>query len=152
MPAFRQQKLMQKCKPPSFFLTNTTTLHQALWLGWIASDSSISCRWFWTSSTSDGRICLNCSLKGVSSVTFIMCSMEWLQPNSAGSSENTSWYLARSWLVASTSLGGQESSLFKSNSSNSLLCLCLTVNLGAWGLWGSSPPPAARSFRAVLAQ
>ena len=41
-------------------------------------------------------ICLNCSLKGVSSVTFIVCLVEWVQPNSAGSNENTSWYLARS--------------------------------------------------------
>ena len=145
MQAFKHQKLMQKCRPPSFFLTNTTALHQALWLGQIAPDSSIFHRWFWTSSTSSGGIHLNCSLKGVSSVTLIMCSVEGVQPNSAGSNENTLWYSVRSQQVASASLKGQESSSLKSNSSNSLPCLCLTVNLGAWGLWGSSPPPAPGS-------
>ena len=139
---------MQKCRPPSFFLTNTTALHQAPWLGWIVPDSSISHRWFWTSSTSSGGICLNHSLKGVLSVTFIMCSIEWVQPNYAGSSKNMSWYLARSWWVVSASM---ESSPLKSNSANSLPCLCLTVNLGAWGLWGSSPPSCSWIFKVGLA-
>ena len=133
---------MQNHRPLSFFLTNITTLHQALWLGWIVPDSSISCRWFQTSSTNGGEIHLNHSLKGVSSVTFIVCSIEWLQPNSTRSNENTLWYLARSQQAASASLGAQESNPLKSNSSNSLPCLCLTVNLGVWGPWGSSPPPA----------
>ena len=131
---------MQNHRPPSFFLTNTTVLHQALWLGWIAPDSSISCRWFLTSSTNSRGICLNCFLKGVSSVTFNVCSIEWVQPNSTGSNENMLWYLARSWQAASASLGDQESNPLKSNSSNSLPCLCLTVDLGVWGPWGSSPP------------
>ena len=130
---------MQNCRPPSFFLINTTTLHHILWLDWIAPDSSISCRWFWTSSTRGGEICLNHSLKGVSSVTFIVCSVEWVQPNSTGSNENISWYLAKSWPVASASLGGQESKPLKSSSSNNFPCLCLTVNLGVWGSWDSSP-------------
>ena len=133
---------MQNCRLPSFFLTNTTALHQALWLGQIVPDSSISHRWFQTSSTNGEGIHLNCFLKGVSSITFIVCSVEWIQPNSAGSNENTSWYSARSWQAASASLGAQESNILKSNSSNSLPCLCLTVNLGVWGSWGSSPPPA----------
>ena len=59
---------MQKCKPPSFFLTSTTVLHQVLWLGLMAPDSNISLRWFLTSSTIGGGICLNHSLNGVSSV------------------------------------------------------------------------------------
>ena len=108
-------------------------LHQALWLGWIAPNSSISYRWFQASSTNGRGIHPNHSLKGVSSITFIMCSVEWVQPNSAGSNENMLWYLARSWQAASASLGGQESNPLKSNSSNSLPCLCLTVNLGVWG-------------------
>ena len=133
---------MQNCRPPSFFLTNTTALHQALWLGQIAPDSSISCRWFQTSSTNGGGIHLNCSLNGVSSLPFIVCSIEWVQPNSTGSNENMSWYSARSWQVASASSGAQESNQLKSNSSSSLPCLCLTVSQGVWGPWGSSPPPA----------
>ena len=121
---------MQNCRPPSFFLINTTALHQTFWLGQIVPDSSVSCRWFQTSSTSSGGNHLNHSLKGVSSVAFIMCSVEWVQPNSAGSNENTSWYLARSWWAASTNPRGQESNPLKSSLSNSFLCLFLTVNLG----------------------
>ena len=140
MQAFRWQKLIQNHKLPSFFCTNITELHQALWLGLVAPDSNISCRWFLTSSTNGRGIHLNCSLKGVSSVTFIVCSMEWVQPNSTGSNENMSWYLARSRWTASASSGAQESRPLKSNSSNNLPCLCLTVSLGAWGSWDSSAP------------
>ena len=69
--AFRQQISMQNCRPSSFDCTNTTALHQALWLGLIAPDSNISCRWFQTSSTNCEGIHLNHSLKGVSSVTYL---------------------------------------------------------------------------------
>ena len=133
---------MQNHRPPSFFCTNTTALHQALWLGLIAPDSIISHRWFQTSSTNSGRgIHLNHSLKGVSSHYFYhVCSVEWVQPNSAGSNKNTSWYLARSWQAASASSGAQESKPLKSNSLNNLPCLYLTVSLGVWGFWGSSTP------------
>ena len=122
--AFRQQESIQNSKPPSFFCTNTTVLHQALWLGQMALDSNISCRWLLTSSTKGGGIHLNHSLKGV---TFIVCSMEQVQPNSVGSKENTSWYLAKSWHAVSASSGVQESMLLKSNSLNSLPCLCLSA-------------------------
>ena len=131
---------MQNCRLPSFFLTNTTALHQALWLGQIAQDSNISHRWFWTSSTNGGGIHLNHSLKRASSITFIMCSVEWVQLNSTWSNENTSWYLAKSQLAASANSGAQESNSLKSNSSNNLPCLCLTVSLGEWGPWAPSPP------------
>ena len=133
MQAFRQQKSIQNCRLPSFFCTNTTVLHQALWLGLIVPDSNISCRWFQTSSTNGRGIHLNCSLKGVSSVPFIMCSVEWVQHISTRLNENTSWYLARSCWAASPSSGVQESRPLKSNSSNNLPCLCLTVSLGVWG-------------------
>ena len=138
MQAFRQQKLIQNHKLPSFFCTNTTALHQALWLGLMAPDFNISHRWLLTSSTKGGGICLNCSLKGVSSVTFIVCSVQWVQPNSVGSKVKMSWYSARSQQVASASLGVQESRPLKSNSLNNLPCLCLTVSLGVWESWGSS--------------
>ena len=131
---------MQNCRLPSFFCTNTTALHQALWLGLIAPDSNISHRWFQTSSTNGGGICLNHSLKGVSSVTFIVCFVEWVQPNSAGFNENISWYLARSQWAASANSGAQESRPLKSNSLNNLQCLCLMVSLAVWEFWGSSTP------------
>ena len=99
----------------------------------MAPDSNISLRWFLTSSTIGGEIHLNHSLKGVSSVTYMVCSVEWVQPNSARSNENMSWYSARSRQAASANLGAHESRPLKSSSSNNLPCLCLTVSLGAWG-------------------
>ena len=135
--------MIQNHKPPSFFHTNTTVLHQAIWLGLMASDSNISCRWFLTSSTNGGGIHLNCSLKAVSSVTFIVCSMEWVQPNSTASNKNTSWYLAKSWHAASASSGVQETRPHKSNSSNNLPCLCLTVSPRVYGNHGTHWPPLA---------
>ena len=123
---------MQKCKLPSFFHTGTMALYQTLWLGLIVPNSNISFKWFLTSSTNGGGIHLNCSLKGVSSVTFMICSVEWVQPNSAGSNENTLWYSARSQQATSANSGIQESRPLKSNSLNNLPCLCLTLSLGVW--------------------
>ena len=81
---------MQKHKLPSFFLTSMTALNQVLWLGLMAPDSNISLRRFLTSSTIGGGICLNHSLNGVSSVTLIVCSVEWVHPSSGRSNENMS--------------------------------------------------------------
>ena len=106
----------------------------------MAPDSNISCRWLLTSSTNGGGIHLNHSLKGVSLVTFIVCSMEWVQPNSTGSNENTSWHSAKSWCAASAISGVQESRPLKSNSSNNLPCLCLTISLEVWESQDSSAP------------
>ena len=140
--AFKWQKLIQNCRSPSFFLTNNTALHHALWLGQIVPDSSISHRQFLTSLTKGRGIHLNHSLKGVLLVTFIICLVEWVQPNSMGSNKNTSWYFANKWQVATASSGSQESNPLKSSSSNNFPCLCLTVSLGVWASWGLSPPPA----------
>ena len=76
MHAFRWQKSMQNCKPPFFFLTNITALQHALWLGHIVPDSSISWRWLQNSLTRGKGIYLNHSLKTVSSVSLILCSVE----------------------------------------------------------------------------
>ena len=131
---------MQKYKLPSIFLTNMTALHEALWLGLMPLDSNISLRWFLTSFTISSGIRLNHSLKRVSSVTFMVCSVEWVQPSSTGSNENTSWYSARSQHASSTNSGAYVSKPLRSNSSNSLPCLCLIVNLGVW-----RPEPASSS-------
>ena len=149
---FRWQKSIQNHRPPSFFCTKTTAVHQALWLGLIAPDYNISCRWFQTSSTIGREICLNHSLKGVSSTTFIMCSREWIQPNSTGSNENMLGCLARSWQLASASSGAQDSKPLKSNSLNNLPCLCLTVSWGYWSSVAHQPPPANELFQGVQAQ
>ena len=118
---------MQKRRLASFSLTSTMALHQVLWLGLMALDSNISPRWFLTSSTISSGIHLNCSLKGVSSVTFIVWSAECVQPSSARSNKNTSWYSARSQQAASVNSGAHDSRPLKSSSSNSLPCLCLQL-------------------------
>ena len=133
-------EVIQKCKPLSFFLTNTTMLHHTLWLGHMAPDSNISSRWLWTSSTKGEGIHLNHSLKGVSSVNLIICSVDWVQPNLAGSNEKILWYSAKSCWAESASSGGPNSNPLRSSSSNSFPCLCLMVNLGVWGLWGLFSP------------
>ena len=100
--------IRSQCKNVShrlFFLTSMTALHQALWLGLMATDSNISLRWFLTSSTIDSGICLNNSLNGVSLVTFMVCSVEWVHPSSARSNENMSWYSARSQQALSPTQG-----------------------------------------------
>ena len=78
--------------------------------------------------------------------------MEWVQPNSTGSNKNMSWYLARSQQAVSTSSGAQESRPIKSNLSNNLPCLCLTVSLGVWGSWDSSDHPAIALCQGVWAE
>ena len=127
--ALRCWKCMQKCRPQSFFLTSTTALHHALWLGQITPESNISGKCIWTFSTSGDAICLNCSLNGVSSVTFITCSVECVQPSSLGSCEKTSWYSAKRDQAEAPSLGGQDSNPLRSNSSNNFSCLCFTASV-----------------------
>ena len=128
---------MQKHRLPSFFWTNTTALHHALWLGQITPESNISHKCIRTSSINGGGICLNCSLNGVSSVTLITCLVQWVQPSSLGSSE-MSWYLAKRDLAEAASSGGQDSNLLRSISLNSFSCHCFTVSLGIWWPWSSS--------------
>ena len=127
---------MQNHRLPTFFLTNTTTLHQALWLGLTVPDSSISHRWFQTSSTSGRGICLNCSLKGVSSVTFIMCLVEWVQPNSMASNENTLWYLARNQQMASAS------PWTKNLTHSNPVCQIVSYAFAWQSIWGYEDPGA----------
>ena len=79
----------------SFFQTSTTVINHALWLGWIAPESSISHRCAWTSSTNCIGIHLNCSLNGASSVTLITCLVKWVQLSLQCSKEKMSWYSAR---------------------------------------------------------
>ena len=47
----------------------------------------MSCKCALTPSTNGHGICLHHSLNGTSSVTFIMCLVEWVQPSSLGSRE-----------------------------------------------------------------
>ena len=72
--AFYHWKSIQNRKPPSFFRTRTTALHQADCKGRMAPPSSISWRCSRTSSKSGRAIRHNLSLKGSSSSNSIMCS------------------------------------------------------------------------------
>ena len=123
----RSQYRIVSLRPSSYPKLWCCTKHFDL-VGWHLILTSL--RWFQTSSTRGGGICLNHSLKGVSSVTLIVCSVEWVQPNLVDSYKKMSWYSTkRQWAVSANSRG-HEFNPFKSNSSNSLPCLCLIVKLG----------------------
>ena len=64
---------IQNLSPPSFFLTSTTALVHGLKLLLIAPTSTISWRWFFTSSYRWGGILLYLSLKGWGSVILMAC-------------------------------------------------------------------------------
>ena len=83
----------------------------------MAPKSSISHRWLQTFSTKGGGICLNHSLKGVSSVILIICLVEWVQPSLPGSNEKTSWYSTKSDWAESDSSRGHDSKPLRSSSS-----------------------------------
>ena len=100
--AFSLWKSMQKHRPPSFLHTNTTALHDGLWLGQIVPTSSISFMCALTLSTMGRGILQNLSLKGSSSTVLISCFTRYVQPTSPGSKENMSWYSANraAWFLS----------------------------------------------------
>ena len=113
---------MQKCRVPSFFLTNMTALHQGDWLGHMAPASSISLKEAWTSSKSGGGILLNLSLKGSLSMMWISSSTALVQPNSFFSSTKMSRYDNTNCSAASAFLGAQFFRPLKSSFSRSFAC------------------------------
>ena len=113
---------MQKCRVPSFFLTNMTVLHQGDWLGCMVPASSISLKEARTSSKSRGGIFLNLSLKGSLSTMWISCSTVLVQPNLFFSSAKTSWYDNTNCSAASAFLGAQFFRPLKSSFSRSFTC------------------------------
>ena len=90
--AFNHRKSIQNRKPPSFFRTRTTALHQVDCKGRMTPPSSISWRCSQTSSKSGGAICQNLSLKGSLSSSSIMCSAASVHPILFLSREKLSWY------------------------------------------------------------
>ena len=90
--AFNRWKSIQNRRPPSFFWTRTTALHQADWEGRMAPPSNISWRCSRTSSRRGGVIRRNFSLKGSSSRSWITCSAASVHPISFLSREKMSWY------------------------------------------------------------
>ena len=97
--AFRHQKSIQKFREPSFFLTNTTALHQGDWEGRIAPPSSISWICCHTSSTNGGAMRRNLSLNGLWSSSSISCSVTFVHPISWCSREKMSWYSSSSLIA-----------------------------------------------------
>ena len=88
---FNFRKSIQNRKVPSFFCTRTMALHQGDLDSWIAPLSRMSCRFSRTSSSRDGAICWNCSLKGMPSINSMMCSAMSVQPISFLSSRKMWW-------------------------------------------------------------
>ena len=138
---FKWWKLMLNHRPPSFFLTNTTALNHALWLG---QDSTrlqhLSRDGFGPPLPKAEGICLNCLLKGgvihylyhmlCGVSTAQLCGVQW---------KHIMVSMAKSQQAPSASSRVQDSNPLKSSSSNSFPCHCLTVNFGAQGSWGSFP-------------
>ena len=128
--ALSHLKSTQKRRVLSFFLTNTTALHQGDWLEHMAPSSSISLKEAWTSSKSGGGILLNLSLKGSLSTMQISCSTVLVQPNSFFSSAKMLWYDNTNCSAASVFLGAQFFRPLKSSFSRSFAC-CSTMERGS---------------------
>ena len=90
---------MQNRKLPSFFLTRTTFEEYGPSDSRIAPESSISSRCMRTYSNKPGGILLYGSLKGVSSVSLILCLTKSVFPRSVGPLENMSDHLLRTDLA-----------------------------------------------------
>ena len=60
------------------------------------------------------------------------CSVEWVQPNSAGSNENTLWYLAMSWQAASANSRVQDPDHLSLIHQTTFHAFASTVSLGVW--------------------
>ena len=88
---FSLWKSMQNQRPPSFFLTNTATLHHGNCDSFMVPPPNISCKCSSTSSTKVGAVLQNLSLKGLSSVNSITCFTVLVHLISFGSGENTWW-------------------------------------------------------------
>ena len=87
---FRLHRSIQNLSPPSFFLTSTTVLAHGLKLLLIAHTSTISWRWFFTSSYRWGGILWYLSLKGWGSVILMACFRILHLPRSKSFLEKTS--------------------------------------------------------------
>ena len=114
---------MQKRIDPSFFLTIITLELKGLVDSRMAPISIISFRCSLTSCIKAGRIFLNVSLKGCSSVRCISCSTIFVLPRSVGPCENTCDHPERNcWAFSFCSDVKTESSRFISTFFSPMLC------------------------------
>ena len=107
---FNWQKLMQNLSPPSFFETKTTALHHVNLLYFMAPTLSMWSKCSFTSLRRIDGMFRGLSLKGLGSVTSIMCSMALVHPISPSSNAKMSWYSANKFKVYSLFSSAQDSS------------------------------------------
>ena len=96
---FSLHRLIQNLSPPSFFLTSTIALAHGLKLFLIAPTSTISWRWFFTSSYRWGGILWYLSLKGWGSVILMACFRILHLPKSKSFLEKPSADLTKRFLA-----------------------------------------------------
>ena len=135
MWVFRQLKLIQKCKPLSFFHTNTMVLHQATlarsdgarFQHFLQVIPNLLNHWQWNSFKPFFK-------KGIVSYFYYMlCRMSTTQLCQIQGEHVHGIWPGAGELSASSRV--HKSRPFKSNSSNNLPCLCLTLSPGVWGSW-----------------
>ena len=90
--AFSFCKLIQNLSPPSFLWTRTTALLRADLLGLMAPTLSMWSRCSFTSSRRPEGMFLGLSLKGLGSVTLVLCSTALVHPILPSSNAKISWY------------------------------------------------------------
>ena len=128
---------MQNHRPQDFLCISTTALHHCLWLGWIAPPSNISSCVHRPHPPQVGEF-PRISLKGSSSRTQMSCFARSVQPNSPGSKEKMSWYLASRTLAAAWFLSDHPSRPDNSSCWKSISLLHSTDILVCWIPWISS--------------
>ena len=97
--SFSILRSIQNLRTPSFFPTNTTALANGLGDLWIAPISNISWIWALMLSYIWGGMHLYCSLKGICSVSLILCLIRAVLPRSRLLCRNRCSHLSSSSLA-----------------------------------------------------
>ena len=108
---------MQNLRPPSFFQTNTTALAHGLCDLWMAPISNISWIWALTSLYMWGGMHLYLSLKGVWSVSLILCLIRAVLPRSRSLCANKCSHLSSNSLACFCSDSGHSFRPWRSRAS-----------------------------------
>ena len=131
--SFSFLRSIQNLRPPSFFQTNTTALAHGLCHLWIAPISNISWIWALTSSYMWGGMHLYLSLKGVCSVSLILCLIRAVLPRSRLLCANKCSHLSSSSLACFCSHSGHSFRPWRSKASK-------TQPLGTFAAVSSAVP------------
>ena len=140
--SFSFLRSIQNLRPPSFFQTNTTALAHRLCDLWIAPISNISWIWALTSSYIWGGMHLYCSLKGVCSVSLILCLIRAVLPRSRLLCTNRCSHLSSSSLAHFCSDSGHSFRPWRSKASKThplgafvMVSLAVLVGWTTGGTW-----------------